>query len=111
MNQSLFAWRDVFFQCVGFVSSLFILGPVGFRYGAVRSESRDADAAPPLARAMARAAALGVLGTALGAISIVASLHKRAEAKHLTLGEAASAAGTTLEIQVVLLVIVLLAFV
>lgn len=111
MNESLFAWRDVFFQCVGFVSSFFILGPVGFRYGVVRVDSRDADAAPPLVRAMGRAAALGVLGAVLGAISIVASLHKKAEAKHLTLEAAASAGGTTLEIQVVLLAIVLLAFV
>jgi putative copper export protein len=111
MNEGLFAWRDVFFQCVGFVSSFLILGPVGFRYGVVPLDSADADAAPPLVRAVARAAAMGVLGAALGAISIVASLHKRAEAKHLTLEEAASAAGTTLVIQVVLLAVVLLAFV
>jgi copper transport protein len=109
MNESL--WRDVFFQCVGFLSSFLILGPVGFRYGVVRFDSRDADAAPPLSRSMARAAAVGMLGAALGAISIVASLQKKAEAKHLTFEEAASAGGTTLAIQVVLLAVVLLAFV
>jgi copper transport protein len=110
MNESLFAWRDVFFQCVGFLSSFFVVGAVGFRYGVVRRVSEAADVAPALGRALARAAALGMLGVGLGVVSIVASLDKRAAAKHLTLEEAASAGGAALVIQVVLLAILLAAF-
>jgi putative copper export protein len=109
-SKTLFEWRDVIVQYVGFVSSFWILGAVGFRYGVVRS-GRGEEASSPVHRSLVKAAAFAAIGGGLGLVSLVASLLKRAETKHQTFSEAASAGGSSLAIEVVLLVVLTVAFV
>ncbi len=112
----LFEWSDVLFQYVGFLSSFWMLGAVGFRYGILRSDVRGDASAKDLPHvsafrdAASNAAGIGLLGAALGVVSIVEGLLKRADAKHLTFGEAVSAGGFTLAIQVVLLAFLFVSF-
>jgi putative copper export protein len=103
-------------EYVGFVSSFFLLGPVGFRWGVVRTLP-DADAttgvspsANATARALSNAARVGVVGVALGVLSLLASVTKRVEAKHLSFGSAFAAGGAPVVAQAVLLVALLICF-
>jgi putative copper export protein len=115
--KSLFEWRDVLFEYVGFLSSFLMLGAIGFRYGILR----DRVGAPggqgksplvgPFSNSAAGAAGIGLLGVGLGVVSLIQGLLKRAEAKHQTLGDALSAGGATSLAQVVLLATLLVAFV
>ena len=110
--KELFEWRDVLFEYVGFLSSYAMLGAVGFRYGILRAGvgKGDASFAAPFGSASSGAAGIGLLGVGLGVVSLVAGLLKRAEAKHLTLGGALSAGGAASLAQVVLLVVLCVAF-
>jgi hypothetical protein len=114
--KSLFEWNDVLFQYIGFVSSFWMLGAVGFRYGILRSDVRGDGSTKDLPRvsafrdAASNAAGMGLLGAALGVVSIVEALLKRADAKHLSFGEAVSAGGFTLAVQGILLVFLLVSF-
>lgn len=115
-NESLFEWRDVLFQYVGFLSSFWMLGAIGFRYGILRAGltapgGRGSPLAGAVRRSAAGAARIGLLGVGLGVVSLVEGLLERAESKHLTLGEAFSAGGATSLAQVVLLGALLVAFV
>jgi putative copper export protein len=107
----LIQWRDVLFQYVGFLSSFFMLGAIGFRYGIVRSRIGTRGAARPLGNAAASAACIGLVGVGLGVVSLFEGLLARAESKHLTLGDALSAGGATSLAQVVLLAVLLVAFI
>ncbi|HEY8076688.1 MAG TPA: CopD family protein [Labilithrix sp.] len=98
-------WMQVALEYVGFVSSFFLLGPIGFRWGIVRT-APDATAA----RALRDAAIVGLAGVALGVVSLVASVSKRAEAKHLSFGDAFAAGGATVAAQAVLLGVLLVCF-
>ena len=112
----LFEWHDVLFQYVGFLSSFWMLGAVGFRYGILRSDvcgdgsTNDLPHGSAFRDAASNAAGMGLLGAALGVVSIVEGLLKRADAKHLTFGEAVSAGGFTLAVQGILLVVLLVSF-
>jgi hypothetical protein len=114
--KSLFEWRDVLTQYVGFLSSFWMLGAIGFRYGvlpAAVGESRepaDGTVARSAASAARGAATIGLLGV-LGVVSLIAGLLERAESKKQTMGEALSAGGAPSFAQVVLLVALLVAFV
>jgi putative copper export protein len=111
----LFEWRDVLFQYVGFLSSFFMLGAIGFRYGILRANARTPPGDSPLAGAFgasaAGAAAIGLAGVGLGIVSLLEGLLKRAESKHETVGAALSAGGATSFAQVGLLAVLLVAFV
>lgn len=98
----------VVLQYVGFLSSFWILGAVGFRFGVVRGGVRDASAA--VDRAVARAGLVGSIGVVLGFVSLVASLAKRAAPKHQTLAAAFHAGGVTSVAQVALLCVLAIAF-
>lgn len=114
--KSLFEWSSVLLQYVGFAASFFMLGAVGFRYGILRgglgaAQGKDgATLAAPLGSATAGAAGIGLAGAALGVVSLVVGLLGRAEAKHLTFGEAVSAGGATTKAQIVLLAVLAVAF-
>lgn len=105
-GKSLFEWRDVFFEYVGFLSSYSMLGAIGFRFGILRAPlaERYRDSASAAAR-------IGIVGVGLGVVSLVAGLLKRAESKHQTFAHAFSAGGATSVAQVVLLAVLLAAFV
>lgn len=105
---TLLSWRDVLLQYVGFLSSFWILGAVGFRFGVVRGGIRDASAA--VDRAVARAGLAGLVGVALGVGSLVAGLAIRAATKHRTIVQAFHAGGATSIAQLVLLLLLALAF-
>jgi copper transport protein len=105
---TLLSWRDVLVQYVGFLSSFGILGAIGFRFGVVRGGVRDASGA--VGRAIARAGVIGLLGVALGALSLVTGLAKRAAPKHQTIAQAFHAGGATSIAQLVLLFLLALAF-
>ena len=115
--KSLFEWPSVLLQYVGFLSSFFMLGAVGFRYGILRrgldaaGAENDSPLAAPLGSAAAGAAGIGLLGVGLGVVSLVEGLLGRAESKHLTFGEAVSAGGATTLAQIVLLGVLAVAFV
>ncbi len=111
--KSLFEWRDVVLQYVGFVSSFWILGAVGFRYGILRgkvSAEADSPSTSVLRSSAAQAAGVGLIGVALGVVSLFESLSKRAESKHVTIGDALAAGGVTSYAQVALLATLLVAF-
>ncbi|HSQ67487.1 MAG TPA: CopD family protein, partial [Polyangiaceae bacterium] len=114
--RSLFEWRDVLLQYVGFLSSFWMLGAIGFRYGILRGGVGDpeAKADSPLAGAWSRSAAsaagIGFLGVALGVVALIVGLLERAESKHQTLTEAMHAGGTVFVAQVALLAALALAF-
>ena len=113
---NLFEWRDVFFEYVGFLSSFWILGAIGFRYGVLRVQrgtSGNASTslvATAFRSSEASAAGVGLIGAVLGVVTLVQGLLKRADAKHQTLGDAFDAGGATSLAQVVLLAILLVAF-
>jgi len=116
-SKDLFEWRDVFFEYVGFLASYFMLGAIGFRYGVVRASvgkkpggESDSSLAGPLDSAAAGASGIGLLGVALGFLSLIAGLLKRAEAKHQTVGDVLGAGGAPSIAQVVLLAVLLVAF-
>jgi putative copper export protein len=115
--KSLFEWRDVLFQYVGFLSSFWMLGAIGFRYGILRARvgtpvgHGNSPLAGPFSRSAAGAAAIGLLGVGLGGVSLLEGLLKRAASKHQTLCDALSAGGATSLAQVVLLAALLVAFV
>jgi putative copper export protein len=115
--KSLFDWNDVLFQYLGFVSSFGMLGAVGFRYGVLRSGLNvDRAPSPPLLadaldRATADAASVGLFGVALGFVSMVEGLVKRAASKHQSVGDAFEGEGALSAAQLVLLVVLLCAFV
>jgi putative copper export protein len=96
---ALFQWRDVLFQCVGFLASFGTLGAIGFRYGVA------------LGPGVSRAGAVGMVGAALGGVGLVVSLFARAASKHTTFAAAVSAGGGMLIAQTALLVVLLVAFV
>jgi putative copper export protein len=114
--KSLFEWRDVLFQYVGFLSSFWMLGAIGFRYGILRarvgpsSGQGDSPLAGPLRTAASRAAGIGLLGVGLGVVSLIAGLLKRAAAKHQTMTDAFGAGGAPSFAQVFLLAALLVAF-
>jgi putative copper export protein len=114
--QSLFEWSDVSSQYVGFLSSFWMLGAIGFRYGVLRAGvdtpggGGDSPRAQALADSIAKAAGIGLLGGGLGVVSLLQGVLKRAEAKHLTFGDALSAGGLTSFVQVALLALLLIAF-
>jgi putative copper export protein len=113
---SLFEWRDVLFQYVGFLSSFWMLGAIGFRYGILRAGITTPGSAgdSPLAEASSRSAAgaggVGLLGVGLGIVSLIEGSLKRAESKHQSIGDAFGAGGATSVAQVVLLAALLVAF-
>ena len=115
-DESLFEWRDVLFQYVGFLSSFWMLGAIGFRYGILRAgiTTPGGQGGSPLAGAISRSAAgaagIGLLGVGLGVVSFIEGLLKRAESKHLTIGEVFNAGGATSIVQVALLGALLVAF-
>jgi putative copper export protein len=109
-SRALIDWHDVLFQYVGFLSSFFMLGAIGFRYGILRS-GMATSAAEPIRRAAASAACIGLVGVGLGIVSLLEGLLARAEAKHVTLADALSAAGATALAQIVLLVVLFVSFV
>jgi len=112
----LFEWRDVLFQYVGFLSSFWMLGAIGFRYGVLRSSlgppggRSDPPLAGPFLGSAAGAAGIGLLGAGLGVVSLIEGLLKRAAAKDESLGDALSAGGATSLAQVVLLAALVVAF-
>jgi putative copper export protein len=114
--KSLFEWRDVLFQYVGFLSSFWVLGAIGFRYGVLRAGvaapggQGDSPLARPFSRSVASAAGIGLLGVGLGVVSLIEGLLKRAESKHQTLSDALRAGGPTSLAQVFLLATLLVAF-
>lgn len=114
--KSLFAWSDVLFEYVGFLSSYGMLGAIGFRYGILRGGVGTSGAkggsplAAPFSGSAASAGGIGLLGAGLGVVSLVVGLLRRAEAKHLTFGGALSAGGATSVAQIVLLGALLVAF-
>jgi hypothetical protein len=83
-GKSLFEWRDVFFQYVGFLSSFGILGAIGFRYGILRAaigrftEEGGAALTSAFDDSARGAARIGLLGVALGVASLMEGLMKRA---------------------------------
>jgi len=114
--KNLFAWRDVLFEYVGFLSSYGMLGAIGFRYGILRAlgsprAQNDSPLAGPFGKSAASAAGVGLLGVALGVVSLIAGLLKRAASKHQTFSEAFGAGGATSVAQVVLLAVLLAGFV
>jgi putative copper export protein len=114
--KSLFEWRDVLFQYVGFLSSFWMLGAIGFRYGILRAGMGpppgrgDSPLAGPLGSSAAGAAGIGLLGVGLGVVSLVEGVLKRAASKHETMSDALSAGGAPSLAQVVLLAALLFAF-
>ncbi|MEO8800652.1 MAG: CopD family protein [Polyangiaceae bacterium] len=111
--KSLFEWRDVLFEYVGFLSSFAMLGAIGFRYGVVRSSAEGAAHLPranAFRAASARAGLIGLLGAVLGVIAIVESLSKRADAKHTTFTQAFTLGGVTVAAQALLLAVLLVLF-
>jgi putative copper export protein len=116
-TRSLFEWRDVLFQYVGFLSSFWMLGAIGFRYGILRTRigvpggEGDSTLAVPFSNSAASAGGIGLLGVGLGVVSLIEGLLKRAESKHQTFDDAFSAGGATSLAQVVLLAALLVAFV
>jgi putative copper export protein len=116
-GKSLFEWRDVLFQYVGFLSSYWMLGAIGFRYGILRGNvgapgsKGDSPVVGPFNSSAASAAGLGLLGAGLGVVSLIEGLLKRAASKHQTVGDALSAGGATSLAQVILLAALLVAFV
>jgi putative copper export protein len=113
--KSLFEWKDVFFEYVGFLSSFWMLGAIGFRYGVLRGTAASGAEGSSLPSAvggsLASAAGVGLLGVGLGAVSFVEGLLKRAEAKHQTFAGAMSAGGAASLAQLALLAVLLVAFV
>jgi copper transport protein len=98
---------QVAFEYIGFLASFCLLGPVGFRWGVVRREpNATADA-----RSLRDAAIVGLAGVALGVVSLVASVTKRADAKHLSFGGAFAAGGGPVVAQAILLAVLLVCFV
>jgi putative copper export protein len=116
-TKNLFEWHDVLFQYIGFLSSFWMLGAIGFRYGILRAGvgaaggQHDPALAEPFGRSAAGAAGIGLLGVGLGIISLIEGLLKRAASKHETLRDALDAGGAPSLAQVVLLAALLLAFV
>ena len=114
--KSLFDWNDVLFQYVGFLSSFWILGAIGFRYGVLRvhrgtsGNASTSLVATAFRSSEASAAGVGLIGAVLGVVTLVQGLLKRADAKHQTLGDAFNAGGATSIAQVVLLAMLLVAF-
>jgi putative copper export protein len=115
-GKSPFDWPDVLFQYVGFLSSFWMLGAVGFRYGIMRT---GVGAAPgwgetPVAAALGgagvRAAGIGLLGAGLGVVALIEGLLKRAGSRHKTMEAALGAGGAPALAQVVLLAALLVAF-
>jgi copper transport protein len=99
---------------VGFVASLWMLGPIGFRYGVLRSSVNGAGAAPVTSlfrSTAAKAAVVGVVGVALGVVSLVTGLLERAEQKHVSFADALGAGGAATVLQASLLAVLLIAFV
>jgi len=115
-GKSLFEWRDVLFQYVGFLSSYAMLGAIGFRYGILRSGiataggQAGAPLAGPFGSSAAAAARIGLVGVGLGVVSLVQGLLKHAASKHQTVAEAFGAGGATSIAAVVLLAVLLVAF-
>jgi copper transport protein len=98
---------QVALEYVGFTASFCLLGPVGFRWGVVRT----APGTTATARALGNAAIVGLAGVALGVVSLIASVTKRAEAKHLSFGDAFAAGGRPVAAQAVLLAVLFVCFV
>jgi putative copper export protein len=115
-SKSLYEWRDVLLQLVGFLSSFWMLGAIGFRYGILRTGvgpppvRGDSPLAASLDNSAAGAAGIGLLGVGLGVVSLTEGLLKRAQSKHQSLGDALSAGGASSVAQVVLLIALLAAF-
>jgi hypothetical protein len=87
-----------------------MLGAVGFRYGVLRS-GLNVDRAPnpplladALDRATGDAAGVGLFGVALGFVSMVEGLVKRAASKYQSVGDAFEGGGAPSTAQLVLLV-------
>ena len=111
--RSLFEWRDVVLQLVGFLASFAMLGAVGFRHGVLRTGlvPDNASVEETTGEIASSAAGVGALGVGLGFASMGLGLLKRAEAKHVSFGDAFSAGGTPTVVQVALLAVTLVAFV
>jgi putative copper export protein len=109
-------WLDVCLQYVGFLSSFFILGAVGFRYGLLRGRVGtsialgDSSRSARLRSAAAAAAAIGFIGVVLGMATFLEGLVHRAESKHQSVYDAFRAGGPTTLAQLILLVALLFAF-
>jgi putative copper export protein len=109
---SLFEWRDVLVVYVAFVSSFFMLGALGFRFGVLRAiESAAESSMNAQLRAAASAARVGVLGVVLGAISMVADIAKDAAETHVAFARAFRAGGVVAIVELAALVVLFLGFV
>lgn len=106
--KSLFEWRDIANQYIGFVASFWMLGAIGFRYGILR---RASGWRSEMSASASSAAGIGGLGAALGIVSFLVGLLKRAESKRESLADALHAGGAVSMAQVLLLAALLLAFV
>jgi copper transport protein len=96
----------VLLEIAGFLSSLWMLGALGFRWGIVRGSIADAS----LQSGAARAGGIGALGAVLGCASALGGVERKAEAKHVAFADGFAAAGGTLIVQLALLGVLLAAF-
>jgi putative copper export protein len=103
-SEPLLQASDVGIELLGFVASFLLLGAVGFRFAVLRSGVASASEATT-ARAASRAAAVGLAGAALGIVALLLVLGDRAEAKHVTLLDAARAGGAQVMVQASSLVV------
>jgi putative copper export protein len=99
---------------LGFLGSFAMLGAVGFRFALLRPTLARAapvsERATALRRAESTAAWIGGVGVVLSVASIAAGLAERAEAKHLSLTEAAAAGGAVMVLQSLFLLALAVAF-
>src|SRR5262249_29225681 len=81
-----------------------------FRWGVVRTMPEATAGASAISRALRDAAIVGLSGVALGVVSLITSVTKRAEAKHLAFGDAFAAGGAPVAAQAVLLLALFVCF-
>jgi len=83
--EPLLQLSDAVKELVGFVALFLGAGPVGFRYFALRARSSDADR-PFYDDAAKRAAAIGLIGVAIGLVMAWAGLPDLAARRHVAAG-------------------------
>ena len=104
---TLVEWPQPVFELLGFIAAFFSIGPVGFRYGVLRS--RASEDAELHRQALRRAAWIGVIGSALTALLLVHDLPEMAGDRHTTVA-AILGGNRQVQIQIAMLALSLLGF-